>query len=494
MRTTHLTRGGAIALLIAVTTPLAAQPVTKDVRRSASLDRTVQPKAGPQATLRVPTWTKTKLANGAELIVAEKHDLPLVSFSISFVGGTANYEAPEKVGVGAFTASMLSEGTASMTGEQLSDAQQLLGTSIGVGVGSESGSIAFTSLKDKFAPALTLVADMLTNSTFPAEALERLRGRSLVGLTQARDNPNAIASNVFAKVVYGDAHPYGRVLTESSVKAITRDDVIAFSKAYFQPGRAVITVSGDVDPATARSEVEKAFAKWPAGGSRPTFAYPQPPALKPRTIYLVDKPKAAQSVFALGIPGPTRATPDYYAIQVMNMVLGGLFQSRINHNIREVKGYSYGVNSSFGYGRGPGAFRAGGGIVTDKSDSALVEFMKELRGARGDVPFTDDEIEQGKAALIQSLPQRFSSVNAMAGSIASIYTQDLPESYFRDYAAKVNAITRDDLVRVAQKYVDLDHLNIVIVGDRSVIEAPLKASGIAPIVVLDLDAKPVVVP
>jgi predicted Zn-dependent peptidase len=499
MRTTNALRRSAAALLLALgASPLPAQVVTKDpAPRPASagtLDRAVQPKPAAAPVLRVPTWTTATLSNGAQLVVAEKHDLPLVSFSISFVGGTANYEPADKVGVGAFTASMLSEGTASMTGEQLSDAQQLLGTSIGVGVGSETGSIGFTSLKGKFEPALALVADMLENPSFPAEALERIRGRTLVSLTQARDNPNAIAGNVFSKVLYGDAHPYGRVLTEAAAKAITRDDIVAFHKAYFQPGRAIITVAGDVSPAAARAAVEKAFAKWPAGGSRPTFDYPAPPPLKARTIYLVDKPKAAQSVFAFGTPGPTRATPDYYALQVMNMVMGGLFQSRLNHNIREVKGYSYGVNSGFAFGRGPGAFRAGGGIVTEKTDSALIEFVKELKGVRGDVPFTDDEIEQGKAALVQSLPQRFSSVNAMGGSIASLYTQDLPESFYRDYAAKVNAVTREDLVRVAQKYVDLDHLDLVIVGDRAVIEAPLKATGIAPIVVLDVDAKTVTVP
>jgi zinc protease len=495
MRTSHLSRGSAAAFLFALGGALGAQPVSKDATRGASvLDRTVQPKPAAAPALRVPKWTKTKLSNGAELVVAEKHDLPLVSFSINFVGGAANYEPADKIGVASFTSSMLSEGTTSMTGEQLSDAQQLLGTSIGVGVGSESGSIGFTALKDKFEPALALVADMLLNPAFPAEALERIRGRTLVGLTQARDNPNAIAANVFSKVLYGDAHPYGRVLTEPSARAITRDDVVAFHKSYFQPGRAVITVAGDVSPASARAAVEKALAKWPAGGSRPTFAYPEPPASKSRTIYLVDKPKAAQSVFAFGTPGPTRSTPDYYALQVMNMVMGGLFQSRLNHNIREVKGYSYGFNSGFSYGRGPGPFRAGGGIVTEKTDSALIEFVKEIKGVRGDVPFTDDEIEQGKAALIQSLPQRFSSVNAMGGSIASLYTQDLPESYYSDFAAKINAVTRADLTRVAQKYVDLDRLNLVIVGDRAVVEAPLKATGIAPIVVLDPDAKPVTVP
>jgi zinc protease len=284
------------------------------------------------------------------------------------------------------------------------------------------------------------------------------------------------------------------VVTEQTVKAITRDDAMAFSKAYFRPGRAVITVSGDIDPKAARAVVEKTLAAWPAGGDRPTFAYPAVPAPKARTIYLIDKPKAAQSVFAFGEPGPPRSTPDFYAIQVMNNLLGGLFQSRLNHDIREVKGYSYGVSSNFSYGRGPGAFRAGGGIVSAKSDSALIGFMTHFKGVQGEMPFTDDEVQQGKESLIQSLPSRFSTVNGIATSISSIYTQDLPETYWKDYATKIDAVTRGDLVRVAKKYIDVDHMNLVIVGDRASIEAPLRATGIAPIQVLDVDGRPVLVP
>jgi zinc protease len=256
----------------------------------------------------------------------------------------------------------------------------------------------------------------------------------------------------------------------------------------------VITVTGDIDPRLARGVLEKALAAWPAGGERPAFTYPAVPAPHARTIFLIDKPKAAQSVFAIGEPGPPRSTPDYFAIQVMNNLLGGLFQSRLNHDIREVKGYSYGVNSSFAFGRGPGAFRAGGGIVSAKTDSSLIAFMLHFRGVQGAMPFTDDEMQQGKESLIQSLPGRFASVNGIGAAVSTIYTQDLPESYYKDYAARIGAVTREDLVRVAKKYIDLDHLNIVIVGDRATIEAPLRQTGIAPIVILDVDGKPIVTP
>jgi predicted Zn-dependent peptidase len=276
-------------------------------------------------------------------------------------------------------------------------------------------------------------------------------------------------------------------VSETTVNAITRNDLVSFYKNYFRPGHAVITVVGDISQAEAKRTIDAALSGWTAGGSVPDFNYPAAPAPRPTTIFLVDKPGAAQSTFALGEVGPPRATPDYYALRVMNEMLGVLFQSRLNHNIREVKGYSYGVSSNFAFGRGPGAFRASGDIVTAKTDSALIEFMKELRDIRGPRPPSDDELAQAKASLVQSLPSTFASVSGVNGNIASIYTQGLAEDYYQVFTRAVNAVTREDVVRVA-------HLTIVIVGDRSKIEAPLAATKIAPIVVLDVNGSPVAKP
>src|SRR6185295_968064 len=217
-----------------------------------------------------------------------------------------------------------------------------LGTNIGAGISGEEGTVSFVSTKKNFDATLGILADMMLNSTFPAEALERLRGRTLVNLTQAKDQPVVVGGQMFAKILYGDAHPYGQRVTETSVKAITRDDVIAFQKAYFQPGRAIISVVGDVTSQQAKAAVEKGLSAWAKGGDMPAFAYPKLPELQPAKIYLIDKPGAAQSVFNIGLPGPPRNTPDYFALQVLNTILGGQFQSRLNANIREQKGYSYG--------------------------------------------------------------------------------------------------------------------------------------------------------
>ena len=491
MTTTMHSRQIAFALAagLLVVTPALAPAQARPAPRA--LDRTTPPPVAATPELRVPTWTTTTLSNGARLVVAQKRDLPLVNVTVTFDGGAYQFEPADKTGLAGMTAALLPEGTTTKTGEQLSEAQQLLGTSIGASIGGERGSLGFEALADKLAPALALATDMMLNPTFPEDALERLRARTLVQLTQAKDQPTAISANVFARTLYGAEHPYGRVTTEASVRNVTRADVVAFHKAYFQPARATITVTGDVDPAQVTAEVERALAAWPAGGETASFAYPTLPTRQGRTIYLVDKPKAAQSSFAIGMPGPARDTPDFYALQVMNRILGGHIQSRLSNNIRETKGWSYGVSSNYAFGKGPGAFRAGGEIVTAKTDSALLEFMKELRGVQGGRPFTDAELTEAKEALVQRLPQSFASVAALASSITTLYSFGLPMDYYQTYASKIDAVTKADLDRVAKRYLDLDRLAIVIVGDRATIETPLAATGVAPIVVLDADGKPV---
>jgi predicted Zn-dependent peptidase len=477
----------AIALIaIPAATPAVAH-AQKPIK--SSFDRTVVPKAGSEPKLNLPTWSKTTLSNGATLVVSERHTLPLVSFSIGFVGGANQYEPADKTGLASFTSQMMSEGTATRTGDEISNALQLLGTSVGFGIGGESGSISFLSTKDKFAPTLAIMADELLHPAFPQAALDRIRANTLVSLNQAKDRTASIAGVVLPKLLYGD-QPYGRTMNEETVKRITRDDIVSMHQRYFQPANATITIVGDMTLAEAKAALEKGLAEWKAGGTTPSFAYPTPPAPKSSAIYIVDKPGAAQSTFALGLVGPPRSTPDYFALRVMNNLFGEQFQSRINANIREQKGYSYGVSSGFSYGRGPGPFRMGGDIQTNKTDSALVEFMKEVKGIRGERPVTDEELATAKAALVQSLPSQLESVSGVRGMISSVFSQGLPENYWTTYPQMINAVTKEDVMRVAKQYIDPDHMSMVIVGDRSKIEPGLRATGIAPIIVLDIKGNP----
>jgi zinc protease len=489
MRTTRHVIAVAIAVVTASgATSAGAQKAAPSTK--ASFDRTTIPKAGADPVAKIPGWTRTTLANGAQLIVVERHNLPLINFSMGFVGGANQFDPADKPGLASLTASMMTEGTTTRSGDDISNALQLLGSSVGFNIGGEGGSVGFRSLKDKLDPTLAIMADELTHPAFPDAALSRLKQRTIVNLRQFRDRTAGIASVVYPKLLYSTDHPYGRTMSEESATAVTRDDVVAFHKAFFQPSRAVITVVGDITPAEAKAKIEKALADWPAGGSPANFTYPPPPALKPTTIYIVDKPGAAQSTFSIGLVGPPRDTPDYYALRVMNNLFGEQFQSRINANIREAKGWSYGVRSSYAFGRGPGPFEAGGDIQTDKTDSALVEFVREIKGIRGARPVTDDELKSAKAALIQSLPRRLATIGGVSGMVNEVYLNGLPEDYWTQFQRGVNAVTVADVQRVAEKYIDADHLTILIVGDRAKIEAPVKATGIAPVVILDKSGNP----
>ncbi|HVE34019.1 MAG TPA: pitrilysin family protein, partial [Gemmatimonadaceae bacterium] len=329
-RRSTLTRGLALVLMTAA--PIAAQtksPAKQQAATTSRFDRRVVPTPGKVPELTIPFWSKISIANGAQLVVSEKHGLPLVSFQINFIGGANQYEPEEKPGLAGFVAGMLSEGTTHRNGDQISNDLQLLGTSVNASIGGEAGRISFLSTKDKFASTLAILADLLENPTFPQEALDRLKARTIVSLTQNRDRTSGIANVVFPKTLYTTTHPYGRTLNEASVNAIKRDDLVSFYREYFRPGHAVITVVGDITQADAKRLVENALSGWKAGGSVPGFDYPAAPAPKPTTIFLVDKPGAAQSTFALGEVGPPRATPDYFALRVMNEMLGVLFQSRL---------------------------------------------------------------------------------------------------------------------------------------------------------------------
>ena len=253
-RSMRATRRRALALGVAT---LVVLPTAAFAQAGPSkFDRTQAPAPTAPRALRVPSWTRTTLSDGAELVVSQKRDLPLVSFTINFLGGADQYEPADRTGLAGITAAMMSEGTTSRTGDQLSDDLDLLGTRVGVRVGDEQGSMGFLSTTANFPKVLAILADMLENPSFPADALERLRARTLVGLAQAKDQPTSIAANVFSRVLYGADHPYGRFMTEDDAKAFTRDDVVAFHRAYFRPGRAVVTVVGDVDPAAVKATVE----------------------------------------------------------------------------------------------------------------------------------------------------------------------------------------------------------------------------------------------
>ena len=290
-------------------------------------------------------------------------------------------------------------------------------------------------------------------------------------------------------MLYGD-HPYGRDNNEMTIKALTRDDLVNYYQNTFRPDNGVLIVVGDFDKGTLKSNLEKAFGGWSSNGKVAAKALPSARSLDRTGVYIVDRPNSAQSVVSVGQVGVDRMSADYMPVVVMNSILGGAITSRISMNLREDKGYTYGANSGFQFRRGAGPFRAGGDMQTAVTKESVWELMKELNGIRGTIPITQKELDYNKQSLIRRYPAGFETVGQISANLANLVVYGLPDSYFNDYISMVNAVTLDDVNRVANKYLDPSKMAIVIVGDRKVIEPGLKELRY-PIAILDSDGNPV---
>lgn len=470
----HCIRTIFVALALLAPTALVAQ--------GASLDRTKAPPVGPTPAFKVPSWSMDTLSNGARLVVVERHDLPIVTFSIHFNGG-AN-QLGTKEGVSDFVGAMMREGTTTRTADQLTNQLALLGTNVGFSIGEESGSAGFSSLSRTFDPTLSIMMDMMRHSTFPAPALERLRAQALAGYTRGQDVVGVVASEIAPKLLYGD-QPYGKVVDAADIRAVTRDDIADLAQKFFEPANATVYVVGDMTRAAAKAELEKAFATWPAGGKKLTISYPAAPTPGPTTIYLVDMPDKPQSEIMLARTVPPAFSPNMAKIDVMDAILGGMFQSRLNSTIREQHGWSYGFNSRTSWLKGPGSERAQGAVTREKTDSSLMEAMTQIRGMTGAIPITEAELTAARNSLTLSLPSSLQSNAGTESIVSQIVDNNLPKDWWSSYIDAVRRTTAADVAAMTTEYMNPDHLTILIVGDGAKISARIKATGIAPVVDLD---------
>lgn len=445
------------------------------------------PKGGPDPKLSLPPIEKTKLSNGLEVWMVEHKELPIVAMNLVLKTGQAN-EPDNRTGVAGMTTALLDDGTKTRSAVDISNALQSIGASLGAGSGWDSTNVTMQTLTKNLDKALEIYADVILNPTFPEREFTSLRDRQVIGLRQQKANPNAIANTVYNKVLYGN-HPYGRDNTEATLKAIDRDDLVAYYNATFRPNNGVLIVVGNYDKAAMKSKLEGAFGNWKAGDVR-AKALPEAAPLSSTAIYLIDRPNSAQSVVSVGHVGIDRMSPDYFPVVVMNSILGGAITSRISMNLREDKGYTYGANSGITYRRAAGPFRAGGDMQTAVTKESVWELMKEIKGIRGEIPITQKELDYNKQSLIRRYPAGFETVGAISNQLSNLVVYDLPDSYFNEYIAKINAVTLDDVNRVARQYIDPSKMAIVIVGDRKVIEPGLKELGY-PINILDADGNPV---
>ncbi|MEO7455757.1 MAG: pitrilysin family protein [Gemmatimonadaceae bacterium] len=487
MRATFRSTGVAAALgtAMACGTPVmtTSAPVVVAPANTSNIDLTKPPTLGAPPTLTVPPITTRTLPNGLKIVIVEQHELPIADVLLQVrTGGEA--DPAGKPGTAALTSGMMLEGTATRTALQIDDQQGFLGAGMGAGSGWEQSIVSLHTPTAQMDSALALMTDVALHPAFAAADLERVRKARLTALQQQRDRAAAIADRAYAAALYGSDNPYGRPLagTELSVAAITRDDIVKFYGTYFRPNNATLLVVGDVKPDDIERRARALFGGW-ARGDIPAVASTTASNVGATTIILVDKPGAAQSSFRLGGIGAPRTTGDYFALQVMNTLLGGSFSSRLMQNLREAHGYTYGASSGFAYRRSPGPFIASAEVVTAKTDSALVEFMKELRSIRDTIPAS--ELERVKRFLQLGLPQGFETTRGIAGQMLPLVTYDVPLDFYNTAVQRLGAVSQADVQRVAQKYIDPARLTLVIVGDRKVIEPGLRALNIGPIVIKD---------
>lgn len=453
--------------------------------QGAAVDRTKPPTLPPPPALKLPAVRTATLPNGLELAVVEAHKVPVVDVSLVIDAGAVRDPA-NLPGLATFTATMLQQGAGRRTALDIADETAFLGAQLSVVAGFDVATVTLHVPKRRLAAALDLLSDVVLRPTFPDSEITRQRELRRTQLIQQRDEPVQMANVAFPAIVYGAAHPYGRPLAgnDSSVSGLTRERVTGFYGMFYRPNTARLLVVGDVTLDEARQLVTARLGGWTRGAAPNTSvgAAPQP---APRTIYLIDKPGAAQSVIRIGHVGPARDTPDYFALQVLNTILGGSFTSRLNQNLRETHGYTYGAGSAFALRRAGGPFVAQASVVTAKTDSSLIEFLKELRRIR-DEAAPAAELEKAKQYIILGLPGEFETTAGAAFRFRDLLVYGLPLDYYGGYVDRINAVSAADVQRVARRYIDPDKLDIVIVGDRGQIEAGIKALNEGPIVYRDL--------
>jgi len=450
-----------------------------------SPDRSKAPELGPPPALKLPALQNLKLSNGLPVVLMEKHQLPLAQISLFVKTGSA-FDPAGKTGLASLVTAMLDEGAGARNALQLADAIDFLGAEISAGAGMHASSVSLNTPLMKLDSALALMADVALRPAFAAEELERLRKERLTTLLQWHDQPRSIASVMFNQTLFGTKHPYGlpALGDEKTLRSFGVADLKNFHAAYFRPNNATLIVVGAVTAKTILPKLEAAFGKWEAGKT-PAVSWPTVAQVQKRQLWLVDKPGAAQSEIRIGRLGVPRLTEDYYALVVMNTILGGSFTSRLNQNLREKHGYSYGAGSSFVFRPQPGPFIASAGVQTSKTDSSLIEFMKELNAIMQ--PVSDAELHRAKNYVALSFPQDFQSLGQIAGQLEELLAYDLPAEYFNNYLQRILAVTKDDVLRVAKKYLDSEKIAIIVVGDRKVVEKGVRALNLGPLQVLTVE-------
>ncbi len=463
-------------LLLAATVAVSAQ----------APDRSRPPVPGDPPELRLPPIQQGELSNGLPVWLVEAREVPIVQVDLLVRAGAAD-DPVDAFGVARMTATMLDEGAGGLSALELADAIEFLGASLTIGGGFDSTTIRLNTPVARLGDALPLLADVALRPSFPQEDLDRIREERLTDLLQTRDNPAALVTPAFNRVVFGPEHRYGisATGTEATLSAMTRQDLIDFHAAYFQPGNAVLVVVGDTTMDAVRPLLEDAFGVW--RDERPVVHthVAEAPQLVERQVYLLDVPGAAQSQIHIGWVGVSRSTPDYFALEVLNTVLGGSFTSRLNQNLREEHGYTYGAGSGFQMRRSAGVFVAAAGVQTDATAAALTEFFNEFTAILDPVP--DKELTGAKNYRALRFPGDFETLRELSGHLQEQIVYDLPADYFERYVANIQAVTAADVQRAAERHIQPSRFAVVVVGDLVRIEDEVRALDLGPVTVMSVE-------
>jgi zinc protease len=455
----------------------------------AAFDRTVVPAVPAAAPLVLPTVTAAALPNGVQLQMVRQTELPLVQVTMTIDGGS-RLDGSE-AGLATFTARMLTDGAGTRDANALQSELAFLGATLSANATWDGYVVSLNVPTRSLGAALDLLADVVQRPAFRAADVRRQRDLRAAAILQRRDQPEALASLAFNALVFPAGHPYHQAPDGDSAATARLDSatVRRFYERTFVPSRARFVIAGDLPQDEAIALLRSRFGQWQAAAAPAPIApvRAQPVQHRTRNVYLIDKPGAAQSVLAIGAPGVARTNPDYPALVVMNTLLGASFSSRLNTNLRETKGYTYGASSRFTWAPIPGAFRIGTAVRTNVTDSSLIEIFREIRLMR-DSLVSDTELARGKSYVALAIPGDFETVGQIAGQLVDVNRFGLPLSSLSDFIRKVNAVTAADIRRVARRYLPLEQATIVVVGDLAKVRAGVEALKLGTVTTLDVGA------
>ncbi len=500
MRTTKKISNAVVALILsALVSSLAfaqgGPPAAQGPQTPTSKGAVVKGKAPVNKNVlkvKLPRAEEASLPNGLRVILLHSPKVPTFNMQMVVLSGGLS-DNPDYRGLASSTAALLREGTAKRSSKDIAEQVDALGATLfaSSGLSSMTSTVSVGGLVENFDQSLDLFADVIRNPAFPQAEIDKYKTRTLAALQNQRSSAQFLAAEQFQRAIYGTAHPASLVQTpKESIQKLTSKDMAEFHSTHYRPNNAILAIVGDVTMKDVMPKIKKAFGDWQKADV-PAFKVPEAPAQSESRIVLIDRPGSVQTVLQLGTLGIERTSPDYFAVLLADRVLGGGPSGRLFLNLREDKGYTYGAYSSFGGSRFRGTWISSSEVRTDVTEGAMKEFMYELNRLR-DEKVPAEELENAKRAIVGSFALSLDQPQSLLQNIITQKLYNLPADYWDTYPQKVAAITAEDVQRVAQKYIDLGHLQVVAVGDASKAREVLAKYG--KVEVYDAEGKPVAGP